>query len=110
MFGGKWSLWVFVAVKWLAFCVRKRRQYWDPVPTISPGRLDLFDLNPLRACGTLPRHIELATGRAVTAALPVGQGGPKPCESELLTRSGTFFQKIRHLVYYFVTLRLALME
>ena len=108
MFGGKCSLWVLLPSNGL--CVRKRRQYWDPVPTISPGRLDLFDLNPLRACGTLPRHIELATGRAVTAALPVGQGGPKPCESELLTRSGTFFQKIRHLVYYFVTLRLALME
>ena len=109
MFGGKWSLWVLLPSNGWPFASVNADTYWDPVPTILPGRLDLFDLNPLRACGTLPRHIELATGRAVTAALPVGQGGPKLCESELLTRSGTFFQKIRHVVYYFVTLRLALM-
>ena len=98
MFGGKWSLWVLLPSNGWPFAFVNADTYWDPVSTILPGRLHLFDLNPLRASGTLPRHIELATGQAVTAALPVGQGGPKPCESELPTRSGTFFQKIRHLV------------
>jgi hypothetical protein len=100
----------FVAVKWLAFCVRKRRHVLGS-GTHHLARTPRFIRSESPAgLRHLPRHIELATGRAVTAALPVGQGGPKPCESELLTRSGTFFQKIRHLVYYFVTLRLALME
>jgi glucose-6-phosphate 1-dehydrogenase len=40
----------------------------------------------------------------------VAPGGPKPASPKLITRSGTFFQKIRHLVYFLITLRLALME